>query len=98
MAMDTQDLRERVFMICDGLSDKGEKCTVRRVLSEIPEHNSTSTIHPFVKEWNELQLKERDGIRESYQLSSSFMDALVSETERVNKDAIKKEKDKTELY
>jgi chromosome segregation ATPase len=98
MAMETQDLRARVFEVCDELSENGEKCTVRRVLSEIPEYTSTSIIHPFFKEWNELQLKERDRIRKSFQCSSSFMNALVSETERINKDAIKHEKEKSEHY
>jgi chromosome segregation ATPase len=96
--MDTQNLREHVFIVCERLYEKGEKCSVRRVLSEIPEYNSTSSIHPFVKEWHELQQKERDRIRDSYQFSTLFMDALVSETERVNKEVIKQEKEKSEVY
>lgn len=71
---------------------------MKRILGEVPEYNSTSTIHPFVKKRHELQQKERDRIRESYQFPSPFMDELVVETERVNKEEIKHEKEKTEVY
>ncbi|WP_371194670.1 hypothetical protein [Glaciecola sp. SC05] len=98
MSVNNLDLRKRVFQVCEDLSGKGEKCSVRTVLSEIPEYTSTSTIHPLVREWRELQEKERDKIRERYQFSSPFMEALISETKRVNEEAIKQEKEKTELY
>ena len=96
--MVTKDLRQQVFLVCEKFHEQGNKPSVRRVRDELPEQHSISTIHPHLKAWLEAQEAERDRIRQSYQCSENFMDALASETGTLIKNAIKQEKEQIEAF
>lgn len=98
MTNKTQNLKEQVFAVCNRLHENGENCSVRRVLSEIDSHSSTSSIHPYVKEWQQRRLEEVENKTKQFQLSERLLGALVEEAEIMNDKALKHEKDKTSTF
>lgn len=93
-----QTIQNKIFEICEELAANGEKVTNRSVLVLLDGYSSVSRVQPHVKQWNLLKKQKRDSIQEGLQFSAEFMDAFVSEIERINVEAIKQEKEQTEFY
>lgn len=98
MAKVIKDLRQQVYEVCEKLSTNGQKFSVRRVGDELPQQHSISTVHKYVKEWNDHQGAERERIRQSYVGSEAVMEALANETDRLIKQALRDETDEKENY
>ena len=85
----TQGLQEKVTAICNVLSAKGQKVSVRVVLSLLPEVKSTSTVHKYFKAWKDTQEeKERSDIK-NIGFSEEFARVFLNE---INRHAAKTER------
>ena len=83
-------VQEQVSQICSDLYKKGEKISVRAVLSLIPDVSSTSTVHKYVKAWrDELQANQQTLI-ERLGFSEKFIQSFLEEFSRFNTEAEKR--------
>ena len=98
MKTEAKDLEAKVFDVCEKLQKQGEKVSVRRVLAEIDEVSSSSTIHPHYKNWVQQQEQQIDEVISELQASSSFMHALASDTRQIIQKANEKERADKEQY
>ncbi|MDA0155432.1 hypothetical protein OH460_24235 [Vibrio sp. Makdt] len=76
--------RQRVFEICDSLFVKGEKTSVRNVLSMMPDVKSTSTINVDVREWNTQAKNKRMDLFRERGFSDEFVELFSTEITRLS--------------
>lgn len=84
------DLQERVSQICNDLYGKGEKISVRAVLSLIPDVSSTSTVHKYVKAWRDELQANQQSLMERLGFSEKFTQSFLEEFSRFNTEAEKR--------
>lgn len=84
------DLQERVSQICNDLYGKGEKISVRAVLSLLPDVSSTSTMHKYVKAWRDELQANQQSLMERLGFSEKFTQSFLEEFSRFNTEAEKR--------
>ncbi|TCU01418.1 hypothetical protein EDB47_11889 [Vibrio crassostreae] len=84
LTADQLQRRQRVFEICDSLFVKGEKTSVRNVLSMMPDVKSTSTINVDVREWNTQAKNKRMDLFRERGFSDEFVELFSTEITRLS--------------
>lgn len=84
------EIQERVSQICSDLYGKGEKISVRAVLSLIPDVSSTSTVHKYVKAWRDELQANQQTLMERLGFSEKFTQSFLEEFSRFNTEAEKR--------
>ncbi|WP_261875632.1 DNA-binding protein [Vibrio rarus] len=81
-ALTSNQLQDKVTEICNELYSKGQKTSVRIVLSMLPEVNSTSTIHKYYKTWKDELEANQKSLLEKMGFSEEFTRVFMSEITR----------------
>jgi len=71
--------QQKVFAICDKLSQQGEPLSVRIIGSYLPELTSTSTLHKYFKLWKTEQAKANEKMLSESGFSPALKQALLDE-------------------
>lgn len=72
-------VQDKVTAICNDLSSKGQKVSVRVVLSLLPEVKSTSTVHKYYKAWKDDQETNQQSQIENIGFSEEFTRVFLNE-------------------
>lgn len=80
--MKSKSSQDVVNQICSDFLRKGEKPSVRLILAEIPNINSTSTIHKYFSKWKDEQVKKQESLFEKFGLSTEFTSSFMKEINR----------------
>lgn len=75
-------MQDKVNAICNDLYAKGQKVSVRVVLSMMPEVNSTSTVHKYYKQWKEELEANQKSLLEKMGFSPEFTRVFMAEITR----------------
>lgn len=81
-ALTGNQLQDKVTEICNELYSKGQKTSVRIVLSMLPEVNSTSTVHKYYKIWKDELEANQKSLLEKMGFSEEFTRVFMSEITR----------------
>lgn len=81
MAADNQ-LQTRVNEICNDLYSRGERVSVRIILSMMPNVSSTSTIHKYYKAWRDELDQSQKSLLDKLGFSPEFTRAFMTEITR----------------
>ncbi|ENG7506300.1 DNA-binding protein [Vibrio parahaemolyticus] len=85
--MSTDRMQERVNEICNELYSKGEKVSVRVILTFLPDVSSTSTVHKYYANWRkELEANEKS-LYDKLGFSSEFTQMFMKEISRFSVEA-----------
>lgn len=85
--MSTERMQERVNEICNELYSKGEKVSVRVILTYLPDVTSTSTVHKYYAIWRkELEANEKS-LYDKLGFSSEFTQMFMKEISRFGVEA-----------
>lgn len=85
--MSTDRMQERVNEICNDLYSKGEKVSVRVILTYLPDVSSTSTVHKYYANWRkELEANEKS-LYDKLGFSSEFTQMFMKEISRFSVEA-----------
>jgi len=85
--MSTDRMQERVNEICNDLYSKGEKVSVRVILTYLPDVSSTSTVHKYYANWRkELEANEKS-LYDKFGFSSEFTQMFMKEISRFSVEA-----------
>ncbi len=85
--MSTERMQERVNEICNELYSKGEKVSVRVVLTFLPDVSSTSTVHKYYANWRkELEANEKS-LYDKLGFSPEFTQMFMKEISRFSVEA-----------
>ena len=86
-AMSTERMQERVNEICNELYSKGEKVSVRVILTFLPDVSSTSTVHKYYANWRkELEANEKS-LYDKLGFSPEFTQMFMKEISRFSVEA-----------
>lgn len=80
-------IQERVSTICNDLYVKGNKPTIRLVLSLMPDIRSTSTIHKYFTIWKNEQVANQASLYDKLGFSSDFTQSFMKEITRFSVEA-----------
>lgn len=80
-------IQERVSNICNDLYVKGNKPTIRLVLSMMPDIKSTSTIHKYFTMWKKEQVANQASLYDKLGFSSDFTQSFMKEITRFSVEA-----------
>ena len=80
-------IQERVSAICNDLYVKGNKPTIRLVLSLMPDIRSTSTIHKYFTIWKKEQIANQSSLYDKLGFSSDFTQSFMKEITRFSVEA-----------
>lgn len=75
-------MQDKVNAICNDLYAKGQKVSVRVVLSMMPEVSSTSTVHKYYKQWKEELEANQKSLLEKMGFSPEFTRVFMAEITR----------------
>ena len=75
-------LQDKVTTLCNELYSKGEKVSVRVVLSMLPEVSSTSTVHKYYKTWKDELEANQKSLLEKMGFSEEFTRVFMTEITR----------------
>ncbi|MDD7805445.1 MAG: DNA-binding protein [Endozoicomonas sp. (ex Botrylloides leachii)] len=75
-------IQERVNKICNEIYAKGEKPSVRLVLAELPDVNSTSTVHKYFANWRSELEANQQSLYDRLGFSSEFTQSFMKEITR----------------
>lgn len=82
-----RNMQERVSEICNDLYGRGEKVSVRVILTYLPDVSSTSTVHKYYANWRkELEANEKS-LYEKLGFSSEFTQMFMKEISRFSVEA-----------
>jgi len=82
-----RNMQERVNEICNDLYGRGEKVSVRVILTYLPDVSSTSTVHKYYANWRkELEANEKS-LYEKLGFSSEFTQMFMKEISRFSVEA-----------
>lgn len=81
------EIQKKVNEICNDLYRKGEKVSVRAVLSRISDISSTSTAHKYVKSWRDTFQSNQQSLIEQLGFSEQFTQSFLQELTRFNAEA-----------
>lgn len=81
-SMVDNSLQDRVMAICNDLYSKGQKVSVRIVLSMLPDVSSTSTVHKHYKIWKDELEANQKSLLEKMGFSEEFTRVFMSEITR----------------
>ncbi len=85
--MSTERMQERVNEICNELYSKGEKVSVRVILTFLPDVSSTSTVHKYYANWRkELEANEKS-LYDKLGFSPEFTQMFMKEISRFSVEA-----------
>lgn len=85
--MSTDNTQERINEICNELYSKGEKVSVRVILTFLPDISSTSTVHKYYANWRkELEANEKS-LYDKLGFSSEFTQMFMKEISRFSVEA-----------
>ncbi|MCW8336550.1 hypothetical protein [Vibrio paucivorans] len=85
--MSTDRMQERVNEICNDLYSKGEKVSVRVILTYLPDVSSTLTVHKYYANWRkELEANEKS-LYDKLGFSSEFTQMFMKEISRFSVEA-----------
>ncbi|RJX68715.1 hypothetical protein DZ860_16625 [Vibrio sinensis] len=85
--MSTDNTQERINEICNELYSKGEKVSVRVILTFLPDISSTSTVHKYYANWRkELEANEKS-LYDKLGFSSEFTQMFMNEISRFSVEA-----------
>lgn len=89
MSTDTheQSIQERVNAICNELYAEGVKPSVRRVLAQLPDVRSTSTVHKYFATWRKEIDANQQSLYDRLGFSSEFTQAFLKEITRFGVEA-----------
>ncbi|EGU46202.1 hypothetical protein VII00023_00810 [Vibrio ichthyoenteri ATCC 700023] len=83
----TDNTQERINEICNELYSKGEKVSVRVILTFLPDISSTSTVHKYYANWRkELEANEKS-LYDKLGFSSEFTQMFMKEISRFSVEA-----------
>jgi chromosome segregation ATPase len=91
--MTSDQIKDKVFNVCDDLHAKGEKISIRLILSLIDEVASTSTIHKYHALWRDQLEANQDALYEKLGFSSQFTQIFMSEISRFSAEAERRYKE-----
>ena len=85
--MSSERMQDRVNDICNELYGKGEKVSVRIILTYLSDVSSTSTVHKYYANWrNELEANEKS-LYDKLGFSSEFTQMFMKEISRFSVEA-----------
>ncbi|MGR5050896.1 DNA-binding protein [Photobacterium damselae] len=82
VSLSGNQLQDKVTAICNDLYSKGQKVSVRIVLSLLPEISSTSTIHKYYKNWKDELEANQKSLLEKMGFSEEFTRVFMAEITR----------------
>ncbi|UJZ96589.1 DNA-binding protein (plasmid) [Photobacterium damselae subsp. damselae] len=82
ISLSGEQLQDKVTMICNDLYSKGQKVSVRIVLSMLPDVSSTSTIHKYYKTWKDELEANQKSLFEKMGFSEEFTRVFMTEITR----------------
>ena len=82
VSLSGNQLQDKVTMICNDLYAKGQKVSVRIVLSLLPEVSSTSTVHKYYKAWKDELEANQKSLLEKMGFSEEFTRVFMAEITR----------------
>lgn len=80
--MAADNIQDRVNEICNDLYSRGEKISVRIVLSMMSDVSSTSTVHKYYKAWRDDLDKNQKDLLDKMGFSPEFSKAFMTEISR----------------
>ena len=85
--MSANQMQEQVNEICNDLYSKGQKISVRLILSELPNVSSTSTVHKYYANWRRELVANEKSLYEKLGFSSEFTQIFMKEISRFSIEA-----------
>ncbi|WIG71440.1 DNA-binding protein (plasmid) [Photobacterium damselae] len=82
ISLSGEQLQDKVTMICNDLYSKGQKVSVRIVLSMLPDVSSTSTVHKYYKTWKDELEANQKSLLEKMGFSEEFTRVFMTEITR----------------
>lgn len=82
MTVEQSQIEREVFAICDDLSAKDEKISVRIILSYLDGITSTSTVHAPLKKWRDIRKAKKQQVIENLKFSPALAEAVADEISR----------------
>ena len=82
VSLSGNQLQDKVTMICNDLYSKGQKVSVRIVLSMLPDVSSTSTVHKYYKAWKDELEANQKSLLEKMGFSAEFTRVFMAEITR----------------
>ncbi|PSB88737.1 mfp1 (mar binding filament 1) [Photobacterium damselae subsp. damselae] len=82
ISLSGEQLQDKVTMICNDLYSKGQKVSVRIVLSMLPDVSSTSTVHKYYKTWKDELEANQKSLLEKMGFSEEFTRVFMAEITR----------------
>ena len=80
-------IQDRVNKICNEMYARGEKPSVRLVLAELPDVNSTSTVHKYFANWRSELEANQQSLYDRLGFSSEFTQSFMKEITRFGVEA-----------
>lgn len=91
--MTSDQIKDKVFSVCDELHAAGEKISIRLILSMVDEVSSSSTIHKYHAQWRDQLEANQDALYEKLGFSSQFTQIFMSEISRFSAEAERRYKE-----
>ncbi len=82
VSLSGNQLQDKVTQICNDLYAKGQKVSVRIVLSMLPDVSSTSTVHKYYKAWKDELEANQKSLLEKMGFSEEFTRVFMAEITR----------------
>ncbi|MBF7101126.1 DNA-binding protein [Photobacterium damselae] len=82
ISLSGEQLQDKVTMICNDLYSKGQKVSVRIILSMLPDVSSTSTVHKYYKTWKDELEANQKSLLEKMGFSEEFTRVFMTEITR----------------
>ena len=89
-------IQDRVNGICNELYSKGNKPSVRLVLSMIPDVSSTSTVHKYFSNWKKELEANQQSLYDKLGFSAEFTQSFMKEITRFGVEAEQRYKDQAQ--
>ncbi|ELA9367488.1 DNA-binding protein [Vibrio parahaemolyticus] len=91
--MTSDQIKDKVFSVCDELHAAGEKISIRLILSMVDEVSSSSTIHKYHAQWRDQLEANQDALYEKLGFSSQFTQMFMHEITRFSAEAERRYKE-----